>query len=99
MVALLARLIYFLVHLQLGSSNLTFPDTDKGLVTMTGTVVFSLEFTYNYNAYATHYAATIRALDACSVSISKKIHEGRGNGAQNAEIDGATEYQLHRHGR
>lgn len=49
MVALLARLIYFLVHLQLGSSNLTFPDTDKGLVTMTGTVVFSLEFTYNYN--------------------------------------------------
>ncbi|CEG72386.1 hypothetical protein RMATCC62417_07952 [Rhizopus microsporus] len=41
--------------------------------------------------YATHYAATTRAFDTCSVNISKKTHAGRGSGAQHAEIDGATE--------
>ncbi|KAG1437592.1 hypothetical protein G6F57_020188 [Rhizopus arrhizus] len=49
--------------------------------------------------YTAHYAATIRAFDACSVSISKKTHMGRSSGAQHAEIDGATEVQLRRHGR
>ncbi|CAO3677880.1 unnamed protein product [Rhizopus microsporus] len=49
--------------------------------------------------YTAHYAATIRAFDACSVSISKKTHMGRSSGAQHAEIDGATEGQLRRHGR
>ncbi|RCH82097.1 hypothetical protein CU097_003957 [Rhizopus azygosporus] len=47
--------------------------------------------------YVTYYAATTRAFDACSVSISKKTHAGRGSGAQHAEIDGATEDQLRWH--
>ena len=49
--------------------------------------------------YVTYYAATTRAFDACSVSISKKTHAGRGSGAQHAEIDGATEDQLRWHDR
>jgi hypothetical protein len=50
-------------------------------------------------SYAAHNHATDRAFTSLKINISKKTHSGRGSGAQHAELDGATEDQLRRHGR
>jgi hypothetical protein len=49
--------------------------------------------------YSSQLNAINRAFKACHISSSKKTHAGRGSGARHAEIDGATEDQLRRHGR
>ena len=50
-------------------------------------------------SYRTQLRAVNRVFEALRIRISKKTHSGRGSGAQLAEIDGATEDDLRRHGR
>src|SRR5439155_602085 len=49
--------------------------------------------------YSAQLNAINRAFKACNISSNKKTHAGRGSGARHAEIDGATEDQLRRHGQ
>jgi hypothetical protein len=49
--------------------------------------------------YKTQYNSICKAFEACGVNSAKKTHAGRGCGARHAEIAGASEDQLRRHGR
>ncbi|OBZ63610.1 hypothetical protein A0J61_11967, partial [Choanephora cucurbitarum] len=49
--------------------------------------------------YSTQYKSVCKAFDACGINSQKKTHAGRGCGALHAEVAGASEDQLRRHGR
>lgn len=49
--------------------------------------------------YKTQWLSICKAFETCNINSVKKTHAGRGCGARHAEIAGASEDQLRRHGR
>jgi hypothetical protein len=90
----LAQYFFYRWHI----SGEEFPNFEKN-ATWFDVKAFKNGHPENAMTYRTQLRAVNRVFEALNIRISKKTHSGRGSGAQLAEIDGATEEDLRRHGR
>lgn len=92
-----ALAFYFFYRWQI--MNEDFPDLSKNELWFDIKVLKGNKGITNEIDYSTQYKSVCKAFDACGINSQKKTHAGRGCGARHAEIAGASEDQLRRHGR